>query len=51
MELMRRKSIDNTMRFYVGQNAEKTASILWDAYKRPETMIEPKKLQSWNDSP
>ena len=30
-ELMRHKSIGTTMRFYVGQNAEKTSSILWDA--------------------
>ena len=33
MELMRHKSIDTTMRFYVGQNADKTASILWEAYR------------------
>jgi integrase len=33
MELMRHKSIDTTMRFYVGQNADKTASILWEAYE------------------
>ena len=33
MELMRHKSIDTTMRFYVGQNADKTASILWEAYQ------------------
>ena len=32
MELMRHKSVDTTMRFYVGQNADKTASILWAAY-------------------
>jgi len=33
MELMRHKSIDTTMRFYVGQNADKTASILWAAHR------------------
>jgi len=31
-ELMRHKSIDTTMRFYVAQNADKTVSILWAAY-------------------
>lgn len=31
-ELMRHKSIDTTMKFYVGQNAEKTADALWLAY-------------------
>ena len=36
MELMRHKSIDTTMRFYVGQNADKTASILWAAYKEAD---------------
>ena len=33
MELMRHKSIDTTMRFYVGQNADRTASILWAAHR------------------
>ena len=28
-ELMRHESIDTTMRFYVGQNAEQTADELW----------------------
>lgn len=31
-ELMRHKSIDTTMKIYVGQNAEKTADALWLAY-------------------
>jgi integrase len=31
-ELMRHKSIETTMKFYVGQNAEKTADALWLAY-------------------
>jgi len=30
-ELMRHESIDTTMRFYVGQNAQRTADILWNA--------------------
>jgi hypothetical protein len=31
MELMRHESIDTTLRFYVDQNAQRTASILWEA--------------------
>ena len=30
-ELMRHESVDTTMKFYVGQNAESTAATLWDA--------------------
>ncbi len=33
MELMRHESIETTMKFYVGRNAEKTADILWEAYR------------------
>lgn len=33
-QLMRHKSIDTTMKFYVGQNAEKTADALWLAYRQ-----------------
>ncbi len=33
-ELMRHESIDTTLRYYVGQNAQKTASVLWEAHKR-----------------
>jgi integrase len=36
MELMRHESIDTTMRFYVGRNAQSTASVLWDAYQTKE---------------
>jgi len=31
-ELMRHESLDTTMRFYVGRNAERTASQLWAAH-------------------
>ncbi|HXT57868.1 MAG TPA: site-specific integrase, partial [Pirellulales bacterium] len=34
-ELMRHKSIETTMKFYVGQNAEKTTDALWLAYSQP----------------
>ena len=33
MELMRHESIETTLRFYVGQNAQKTSAILWEAHK------------------
>jgi len=32
-ELMRHESIDTTMRFYVGRNAESTADVLWAAHE------------------
>ena len=31
-EMMRHESIETTMRYYVGQNAERTADALWDAF-------------------
>ena len=34
MELMRHESIATTMRFYVGQNAQRTADAAWAAYER-----------------
>jgi integrase len=30
MELMRHESIDTTMKFYVGRNAQSTAALLWE---------------------
>ena len=33
MELMRHESIETTMRYYVGRNAQGTATVLWDAYR------------------
>jgi integrase len=33
-ELMRHESIETTMRYYVGQNAESTADTLWECHKR-----------------
>lgn len=30
-ELMRHKSIETTLKFYVGQNAERSADVLWAA--------------------
>jgi len=34
VELMRHESIDTTLSYYVGRNAERTAAILWDEDKR-----------------
>jgi integrase len=33
MELMRHESIETTLRFYVGKNAETTADVLWAAHE------------------
>lgn len=33
-ELMRHESIETTMRYYVGQNAESTADTLWERHER-----------------
>jgi integrase len=35
-ELMRHRSIQTTMRYYVGRNAERTADELWSALERHE---------------
>ena len=34
MELMRHESIDTTMKFYVGRNAQSTAGVLWEAHRQ-----------------
>ncbi len=36
MELMRHESIETTLRYYVGRNAQSTARTLWAAYKRAQ---------------
>jgi integrase len=42
MELMRHESIDTTMQFYVGRNAERTADALWAAVEeKPLRATEP----------
>ena len=33
MELMRHESIDTTLKFYVGRNAQRTAKLLREAYE------------------
>jgi hypothetical protein len=32
-ELMRHESIDTTLRYYVGRNAQSTAAVLWEAHR------------------
>lgn len=34
MEMMRHESIDTTMQFYVGRNAQATADVIWAAYEK-----------------
>ena len=34
MALMRHESIDTSMRFYVGRNAQTTADVVWEAYTK-----------------
>ena len=34
MELMRHESIDTTMKFYVGRNAQRTADLLWAEHEK-----------------
>jgi integrase len=41
MELMRHESIDTTLSYYVGRNAERTAAILWDQEKSPSVAANP----------
>ncbi len=38
MELMRHEDINTTLRFYVGRNAERTASIVWEQYEKDPSM-------------
>ena len=33
MELMRHESIETTLKFYVGRNAQRTSKLLWEAYE------------------
>ena len=34
MELMRHESIETTLSYYVGRNAERTAAILWEEHQK-----------------
>jgi len=37
MVLMRHESIETTMRYYVGRNAQNTAKTLWEAHKKADS--------------
>jgi len=39
MELMRHESIETTLRFYVGTNAQRTNDVIWDAYRRHQNQF------------
>jgi integrase len=43
MELMRHESIETTLAYYVGRNAERTAAILWEEH---EKAAEPKPIRA-----
>lgn len=36
-ELMRHETIETTLRFYVGRNAQTTAGVLWEAHRKSQT--------------
>ncbi len=48
MELMRHESIETTLSYYVGRNAEKTAAILWHEH---EKAVEPERTVSHETPP
>jgi hypothetical protein len=39
MELMRHESIETTLRFYVGTNAQRTNDVIWEAYRRDQQRL------------
>ena len=43
-ELMRHDSIETTMRYYVGQNAESTADTLWECHEKEAAAVEAAEL-------
>lgn len=45
MELMRHASIETTMRYYVGQNAERTAGLLWSEFGNKSAKSKKSKLR------
>ena len=38
-ELMRHESIETTMKYYVGRNAQSTAAVLWQAHQQTSTAV------------
>lgn len=51
MELMRHESIETTMKFYVGRNAQTTASVLWAAVAQDVSSAGTTQLLSTQDGP
>ena len=56
MALMRHESIETTMRYYVGRNANTTADAVWEAYRRSQEgtvlgTVAPKKPSAEGASP
>lgn len=43
-ELMRHESVETTMRYYVGQNAESTADTLWECHAKEAAAVEAAEL-------
>lgn len=39
MELMRHESIETTLRYYLGANAQRTNDAIWDAYRREQGLL------------
>lgn len=38
-ELMRHQSLETTMKYYVGESAERTAAEVWEAFEQQQTRI------------
>ena len=54
MELMRHESVQTSMQFYVGRNAESTADRLWEAYRQESggnTVANSEVSPTFEDSP
>ncbi|WP_437188334.1 tyrosine-type recombinase/integrase [Planctomicrobium sp. SH668] len=50
MELMRHADINTTMKFYVGQNADRTASLVWDAFEKKTNSPRKRAVEKESDS-
>ena len=50
MELMRHESIETTLKFYVGRNAQLTAAAMWDAVSGNNSGNSAEKLSSANEA-
>jgi integrase len=48
-ELMRHESIETTLRYYVGRNAERTADVCWEAFERAQASATSRPPQTPSD--